>query len=149
VTRGLGTATGFVVAALTTLGQESPAAGCVRLAEVALPAGWRQAARVILVLEGMTTPRGEAFVVRVRARAPGVEDVALGSFGVLADAPGATGARPPATHRVDVTRGLRRWAERHPEAQTVNVALVTLDGRSRPIVVAWDPGHAKLETRTE
>lgn len=149
MTHGLGPAAGIVIAALTTLGQESPAAGSVRHAKVALPAGWRQAAHVILVLEAMTTPRGEAFVVRVRARAPGAEDVALGSFGILADAPGATGVRPPATHRVDVTRGLRLWGQRHPEAQTVNLALVTVDGRSRPIVVAWDPGHAKLETRTE
>ena len=56
---------------------------------------------------------------------------------------------PPVSYRVDVTRGLRRWGERHPTAKTVTLALSTLDGRSRPIAVSWRVGHAFLKLRSD
>ncbi len=101
------------------------------------------------MLENVTTPRGIAFKVQVSARSEGEADVPLGGFGVLADAAGAEGSRPPVSYRVDVTRGLRRWGERHPAAKTVTLALSTLDGRSRPIAVSWRVGHAFLKLRSD
>jgi hypothetical protein len=138
---------GVTLAALVTLGLESPIPGSVVLVDVPLPARWQRAAHVVLVLEDVTTPRGQPFIVRLRATASGEPDVVLGSFGVLADQPGATGVRPPATYKVDVTRGLRRWGDRHAAAETVNIALRTVDGRSKPVVVAWRVGRAHLEIR--
>jgi hypothetical protein len=144
VTYGLSRAA--VVVALAA-GLESTTPGSIQRLEVALPSEWRQAARVVLVLEDVTTPRGQAFVVRLRATTPGKPDVPLGSFGVLADDVGAAGDRPPTTYRVDVTRGLRRWGESQPAADSLKLALVTVDGRSKPLEVSWHVGRACLETR--
>jgi hypothetical protein len=114
-----------------------------------LPPEWQLGVHVVLMLENVTTPRGIAFKVQVSARSEGDADVPLGGFGVLADAAGAEGTRAPVSYRVDVTRGLRRWGERHPAAKSVTLALSTLDGRSRPIAVAWRVGHAFLRLRSD
>lgn len=138
-----------VLALLLASGSDPAPPGSVQQVEVALPPEWQLGAHVVLVLEDVTTPRGIPFKVQVSARAEGEPDVPLGGFGVLADAAGAPGSRPPVSYRVDVTRGLRRWGERHPTAKTVTLVLTTLDGRSQPIVVSWRVGHAFLKLRPD
>ena len=140
---------GLALAVLLASCSDPPPAVSVLHVEVALPPEWQLGAHVVLLLENVTTPRGIPFKVQVSARGEGEEDVSLGGFGVVADAPGAPGSRPPITYRVDVTRGLRRWSERHPAAKTVTLALATLDGRSRPIAVPWSVGRALLRVRPD
>jgi hypothetical protein len=140
---------GLVLAMLLAAGNDPPPPGSVQQLELALPPDWQLGVHVVLMLENVTTPRGIAFKVQVSARSEGDADVPLGGFGVLADAAGAEGSRPPVSYRVDVTRGLRRWGERHPAAKSVTLALSTLDGRSRPIAVAWRVGHAFLRLRSD
>jgi hypothetical protein len=134
---------------LLAAGSETPPPGAVQQVELALPPEWQLGAHVVLMLENVTTPRGVAFKVQVSARSEDDADVLLGGFGVVADAIDASGSRAPASYRVDVTRGLRRWGERHPAAKTVTVALTTLDGRSRPITVSWRVGRALLHVRPD
>lgn len=140
---------GLVLAMLLAAGSDSSPPGSVQQLEVALPPEWQLSVHVVLMLENVTTPRGIAFKVQVSARSEGDADVPLGGFGVLADAADAEGSRAPVSYRVDVTRGLRRWGERHPTAKTVTLALSTLDGRSRPIAVSWRVGHAFLKLRSD
>ena len=140
---------GLVLAMLLAAGNDPPPPGSVQQLELALPPEWQLGVHVVLMLENVTTPRGIAFKVQVSARSEGDADVPLGGLGVLADAAGAEGSRAPVSYRVDVTRGLRRWGERHPSAKTVTLALSTLDGNSRPIAVAWRVGHAFLRLRSD
>lgn len=140
---------GLVLAMLLAAGNDPPLPGSVQQLEVALPPEWPMGAQVVLMLEDVTTPRGIAFKVQVSARGESDADVLLGGFGVVADAAGASGSRAPASYRVDVTRGLRRWGERNPAAKTVTLALTTLDGRSRPIAVSWRVGRAFLKLRPD
>jgi hypothetical protein len=140
---------GLVLAMLLAAGSDPSPPGSVQQLEVALPPEWQLSVHVVLMLENVTTPRGIAFKVQVSARSEGDADVPLGGFGVLADAADAEGSRLPVSYRVDVTRGLRRWGERHPTAKTVTLALSTLDGRSRPIAVSWRVGHAFLKLRSD
>jgi len=140
---------GLALAMLLAAGSDPTPPGSVQELELALPPEWQLAAHVVLMLENVTTPRGIAFKVQVSARSEGDADVPLGGFGVLADAAGAEGSRPPASYRVDVTRGLRRWGERHPAAKTVTLALSTLDGRSRPLALSWRVGRGFLKLRSD
>ena len=140
---------GLALAFLLAAGSEPVPSGSVQHVEVALPPDWQLGAHVVLVLEDVTTPRGIAFKVQVSARAEGDPEVPLGGFGVVADAAGASGSRPPTSYRVDVTRGLRRWGERHPAAKSVRLALATLDGRSQPLAVPWKVGRAVLRVRPD
>jgi hypothetical protein len=138
--------TALLLGALAAPGDEAPS-GAVRRVQVPLPAGWRDAARLVLMLEGVATPRGQAFVVRVKAAARQGPDELLGSVGVLAREPGAPGMRPPATYRVDVTRGLRRWAESHPGAKTVTLVLATRAAGEEPVAVDWRVERAAIVAR--
>ena len=140
---------GLALALALAAGSDPFPPGSVQQVDVALPPEWQMGAHVVLMLEDVTTPRGIAFKVQLSARAEREPDVPLGGFGVVADAAGVPGSRAPATYRVDVTRGLRRWGERHPTAKVVTVTLTTLDGRSRPIAVSWRVGRAVLRVRPD
>jgi len=140
---------GLALATLVASGSDPSPPGSVLHVDVALPPEWQAGSHVVLVLENVTTPRGAFFKVQVSATGHGEPDVPLGGFGVLADTPGAEGIKPPATYRVDVTRGLRRWSERHLGAKTLKLALTTLDGRSLPIPVSWRVGRAFLKVRSD
>jgi hypothetical protein len=128
-------------------GDPTPPPGSVLRLEAPLPAGWREAAHVVLILEDVVTPRGAAFKVRARAAASDHRAEPLGSFGVLAEQPGALGQRPPATYRVDVTRGLRRWAQRHPDAQAVGLELAAQGPDGKPAAVDWRVDRVRFELR--
>src|SRR5437016_4622228 len=128
-----GTKACALVAASLIGANSSPTPVSVLHVRVPLPAGWRQAARIVLVLENVVTPRGLAFKVQVRLTVSGEPDIVVGSFGVPAQEHGAEGVRPPVTLRVDVTRGLRQWGDAHPRSRTVTFALATMDARSTPL----------------
>ena len=139
---------GVMLAALLAPGGGTPASGSILQLEVTLPDGWQQGSRVVLLLEDVITPRGQAFIARALATAPGEPDAPLGRFGVLAVKLGEPGMRAPATYRMDVTQGLRRWAERHPKAKSVHVTLATLAPGAKPLVVAWRVGKARFVVRS-
>jgi hypothetical protein len=126
----------------------TPPSGSILQLEVTLPEGWQQGTRVVLLLEDVTTPRGQAFIARAFATAAGEPDAPLGRFGVMAEKLGAPGMRPPVTYRMDVTQGLRRWAERHPMAKSLHITLATAGPGSKPLVVAWRVGRARFVVRS-
>jgi hypothetical protein len=148
MTQGWGWAA-LLLLALLPPGDEVPPAGSILTLETPLPSGWREAARLVLTLDDVVAPRGQAFIVRVRATGRRQPDELLGSFGVLAIRAGEPGMRPPASYRIDVTRGLRRWGERHPKAKAVPLALATMGPGSQPLVVDWRVGRATLAVRSD
>lgn len=115
-----------------------------------LPEGRGDAARLRVLLEGVTTPGDVPLKLRVTAAADGDARAAtLGSVGVVAVGRDSDGPRRIASLRLDVTRSLGRLLEqRGAGAGEVKLCVQPVDGRGEPIRgLDWSVEAVRLETR--
>src|SRR5438105_931722 len=75
--------------------------------KVPLPAGWREAKAIRLVLEGVTIPADQAVKLRATLRKADAGAAHLGSAGIPAVRPADTHDHHLPTIRLDVTRNLK------------------------------------------
>jgi hypothetical protein len=113
---------------------------------VPLPPDWRAAARVTLVLGGLTLPANRSAVFRVVTTDSSGQEVFLGSLGMVGVSPTATGQARHETLRVNVTSSLARWAADNPSATDVRVCVEPVDSARRPISdMPWSIGGVTID----
>lgn len=117
---------------------------------VPLPLEWKDAARIRLVLEGLTVPGNRPLKLRVTTATADQREVFLGSAGIEALGPRESGARRVPDFRLDITRALKRFLENRRSAPTLELRIQPVDGRNNPLPdVKVSIGTVRLETRPE
>jgi hypothetical protein len=100
--------------------------------EAKVPSDWRSAERLMLVAHDLSVPKNRPVTFEFHATGGSGADERLGTYGVVAESPTATGRWSFALARVNATRPLRRWLTANPERTTVCVHVATVDGSNRP-----------------
>jgi hypothetical protein len=98
-----------------------------------LPARAAAASHLDLVVDQIELPRGRAAKFYVYAAGAGSPDALLGSFAVLAESRDAAGNHRVGPFRLNVTRTLRRWMDRNPDARQVSLVIKAMDGARKPV----------------
>ncbi len=99
---------------------------------VDLPVNWRDAARIRLVLENVTTPANRTFKLRVTTKS-GSETIVLGSAPIEAIGRDRTGKRSIPFIRLDVTRALRRLLGTGSNVSRVQITVQAVGPRNEPM----------------
>jgi hypothetical protein len=130
----------------TSVGAEGDAARVV----VPVPANWREAARIRLVLEGATAPGNRPFKLRVTTTDADRREVFLGSTGVEALGPGEAQTRRLPELRLDITRALKAFLEKSRSTSMLELRIEPVDGRNQPLPeLKITTGKLRMETRQE
>jgi hypothetical protein len=116
---------------------------------VPLPEGRHdEAARLRVVLEGVTTPGDVPLKLRVTATAEDGREVYLASAGVVAAGRGATEARRLTALRLDATRALRRLLAGGDGADKLKLCVQPVDARNAPLRdLKWSVEAVRIEAR--
>lgn len=122
----------FVVLLIFVLCPAAFAGDGAKQFSVELPANWRDADRIRIVLENVTTPANRAFKLRVTANT-GTETIVLGSAPVEALGRDRTGVRNIPSIRLDVTRALRRLLGSNAGVRSVQVVIQPVGPRGEPV----------------
>ncbi len=109
-----------------------------------LPPNWR-AARLHLVLKGVTVPGSVPLKLRVAALAEGGEEVYLAAAGIPALSRGHTPPRRLPPLRLDITDALKAFLQNRTDASTVELHLQPVDGRNNPLPVKILVEKARIE----
>jgi hypothetical protein len=99
---------------------------------VDLPDDWRDAARIRLVLENITTPANRAFKLRVTTKS-GSETIVLGSAPIEAIGRDRTGTRSIPSIRLDVTRALKRLLGNSADVSRIQIVVQAVGPRNEPV----------------
>lgn len=113
---------------------------------VDVPDNWREATRIRLVLENVTTPANRAFKLRVTAKR-GSETVVLGSAPVEAVGRDRSGMRSIPSIRLDVTRTLRRFLGNKSDVSRVEILIEPVGPRNEPTKgIDWSVNRVVFQT---
>jgi hypothetical protein len=113
---------------------------------VDLPDNWRDAVRIRLVLENITTPANRAFKLRVTTKR-GSETIVLGSAPIEAIGRDRTGARSIPSVRLDVTRALKRLLGNGTHVRRVQIDIQAVGPRNEPVKgIEWNLKRVVFET---
>lgn len=99
---------------------------------VDLPGNWRDAARIRVVLENITTPANRAFKLRVTTKS-GSETIVLGSAPIEAIGRDRTGTRSIPSIRLDVTRALKRLLGNSADVSRIQIVVQAVGPRNEPV----------------
>ena len=116
---------------------------------VPLPEGRHdEAARLRVVLEGVTTPGDVPLKLRVTADDEGGREVLLASAGVVAAGRAAMQARRLPALRLDATRALRRLLAGGGGADELKLCVRPVDARNAPLRdLKWSVEAVRIEAR--
>lgn len=99
---------------------------------VDLPGNWRDAARIRVVLENITTPANRVFKLRVTTKS-GSETIVLGSAPIEAIGRDRTGTRSIPSIRLDVTRALKRLLGNSADVSRIQIVVQAVGPRNEPV----------------
>lgn len=98
-----------------------------------------------LLLRNVQIPRDRAIVLRAYALDADAKKIFLGSTGMPGVSPDSSGTTLVNVLRIIVTRGIREWSLKYPNARTVVIEVGPSDGRAGPIEPAgWKVGAVEL-----
>lgn len=115
---------------------------------VPLPEGRHDAARLRIILEGVTTPGDVPLKLRVTTNAEDGREVFLASAGVVAAGREAANAQRLPAFRLDATRPLRRFLAGAADADEIKLCVQPVDARNAPLRdLKWSVQAVRLEAR--
>jgi hypothetical protein len=113
---------------------------------VPVSAQLKGAARIRLVILGVTVPGNQPLKLRVTTRKSDGQEVFLGSIGIVALAPSEKRPRSLPPLRLDVTRTLQRFLDSQAAATELKLIITPVDGRNRPLPqLEWSVDGVRLE----
>lgn len=117
---------------------------------VPLPAEWKAATRIRLVLEGVTVPGNRPLKFRVTTTEEDQREVFLGSVGIEALGRSESKARRLPTLRIDITQSLKEFLKNRGGARSLELRIQPVNGRNNPIQdLKWSTDNVRLEASSE
>ena len=117
---------------------------------VAVPRDSTEAAKIRLIIEGVSAPANQPLKLRVTTTNEAGKDVFLGSAGVEAVSRNESKTRRLPPIRVDVTRALKRVLANRAITTNAEIAIQVLDEKNIPIPnLTWSVEAARIETQAK
>jgi hypothetical protein len=112
-----------------------------------LPEGWQRQSQVMLVLHDVTVPRNTPANLRVYAVSKDSRHL-LGSYGLPAESPEATGTMTHERLLVPITSTLRKWKTAPAGGQSIEIVVEPVDGKGQPLrAYDWKARAITFEVR--
>ena len=136
-------ATTIVVSLLLACGSHRQVSDTARHFRIAVPER-SGSGSALLVLHEVTVPNNRPVILSAYAISGDSTRILLGSTGLPAIAPEATGSTTHSMLRISVTSGLHRWAELARGARQVDIEVKAEGPADTTGVVAWSVNRVEL-----